>query len=175
MERRKNLTQDNSNDTGNDQDQSSEDSPVMKALRQQIKDLKDQLKAAPDRDSLAAEIRAELARDSAIEARLVSHKIPVGILDSVKSKLGDAEATAEAVDKALSDIGFSVDGTDAGSDQSNQDSQQQGDLAGVASLSAQVQSAAGQATPANAVEAVNQAKTREELIEAARKGGFLAG
>jgi len=164
------LTQDNDTDTA-DAGEVGEDSPVMKAMRSQIKELERALKAAPDRESLAAELRAELARDSAIESELIRFGHPKGILEVVKGKLGDAEVSSEGVAEALKGIGYEVD-VDGAASPSDDQSESQSDLARVASLSAEVQSAASGGVP-DILTQINQADSREALRKIAADGGFL--
>ena len=136
------MTLENNTD-GTDAVDESADSPVMKALRQQIKDLKDLVKAAPTRESIEAEIRAGLARESAISEQLIALGHPAGMSVVLNGKLGEAEVTRESVASALQSIGYKVEVDDAAQDEGNEPTVNQSDLANVSSLSAQVRSAAG--------------------------------
>lgn len=173
MERRKSLTLDNPGNTVDTQDEGV-DSPVIKALRSQIKDLERELKARPDRDTLAAELRTQLDRDNEIIAQLKAHGHPAGILDVVKSKLGDGEVTSEGVASALTGIGYQLDGAGTVQDSGVQDNPDLSDLAKVTSLSREVSSAASGATPDSIMDKISSAQSPEELAAVMGEAGLTA-
>jgi hypothetical protein len=136
------LTQDNNTEGDVALDEST-DSPVMKALRKQIKDLEKQANSAPTRESIEAEVRDELARQSAISEQLIALGHPVGMSSLLKGQLGEAEVTRESVAEALRGIGYQVEVDGASSEPEGEDStQDHTDLANVTGLSAKVRSAA---------------------------------
>jgi hypothetical protein len=156
------LTQDSNIDTTEAVDESSE-SAVIRALRKQIKDIEAELKGRPDRPTLEAEIRESLKRDNAIEGVLTTLGHPAGILDVVKAKLGDAEVTRDSVADALRGIGYQVEVDDAPAGEGHEPSESESDLAKVASLSAQVRSAAQGVAPVTDIQRINQAQSQAEL------------
>lgn len=167
------MTQDNYTDTASAADESNEDSPVIQSLRQQVKDLQKQVKSAPDRDSLEAEIREQLTRDSAIQTQLGKFGHPAGILDVVKGKLGENEVTEDTVAEALTAIGYTVDKADGAPETAKEPGDSRTDLANVTDLSRSVQSAAGSGAPASELSRVQNAQTPEELAAIAAEGGWL--
>jgi hypothetical protein len=168
------LTLDNNTEPVETPDQpDAEDSGVIKGLRADVKDLKAQVKAAPSREVLEAEIRSELARESAIKEQLVSLGHPAGIMELVSGKLGEAEVTKESVAEALTGIGYEVDVDGAGSGDDANTGDPSSDLAKVTSLSAQVQSAA-QNVPADDVgQKIAEAETPAQLAEIMAKADLL--
>lgn len=170
------MTQEGNTDTADTLGTGSDDNAVMKALRKQISDLEKELKSRPDRDTLLAEFRDEQVRDFAIQDQLIGLGHPKGMLDAVKGRLdGDAEVTTEVVAKALTDIGYKVEVAGDGSSQADGTAGAGAELAGIADLSAQVQSAAGSGNPAPILDRINQATSPEEIAEIAAEGGFLVG
>jgi hypothetical protein len=158
------LTTDNDTEGTETQDQSTDDSPVIKALRKQISDLTSELKSAPTRELVEAEVRTELERESAISEHLVALGHPTGMSAVLKGKLGDAEVTKETVITALQGIGYEVDVTDASPESDNEDSAQQAsELAKVQGLSAKVQAATQGNTTDDLTQRINQTDSREEL------------
>jgi len=167
------LTQDNTTDAVDVQD-TDQDNSLIRSLRSDIKDLQKELKARPDRETLAAELKDQLTRDSAIETQLIGFGHPAGILDTVKGMLGDAEVTAEAVAGALASIGYKVDVDDATSDQEEVTEPEVTDLAKVTALSAQVQSAAKGKDSRNVEARIAQTETPEEVTAIMKEAGLLA-
>lgn len=170
------MTQDNNtvDPEAQGQNQSSdEDSPVIQELRKQIKDMAKELKAMPSRTDIEAELRAQLAREMAVENQLVEFGVPKGIRSVVEEKLGDAEPTAEAVAEALKAIGFEVDDSDDAEGDKPVENKVASELADVASLSAKVRSTAKDNTPQSAIDKINQAKSADELAAIAAEEGFL--
>lgn len=166
----KNLTDDNTTETDESQEDSTsgEDSNLVKDLRKQIKDLGRDLKSAPSRSEIEANIRASVAREKAIESQLIALKQPAGLSELVEGKLGDAEVTREKVAEVLTAIGFSVtEETEGGED----DQHTAEDLAKVASLGNQVANAAKQQTTDNLTDKINAAETPEELAAIMREAG----
>ena len=171
MERRNSLTLDNTDAAVDAQDE-TQDSPVMKALRSQVRDLKKQLKATPDRETLADELRSELARDNSIISKLEGYGYPEGILDTVKAKLGEGEVTDETVTNALTSIGFKIADSDAVSDDAGSESTAGSELVDVTSLSGQVATAASNVAPDTVMDEINSADTPEEVAAAMEKAGL---
>ena len=167
------MTQDNYTDATDAVDQSVEDSPVIKALRKQIKDLQAQVNSAPARESIEAEIRSQLARESAISTLLIELGHPAGMSAVVNGKLGDAEASRETVAEALQSLGYQVVEAEASEDAGEGPSQQLADLAKVTDLSSQVRAASQGSNLASEVEKIAQAQTPEELVRLAAEGGWL--
>ena len=141
-----------------------EESGVFKALRQQVKDQKKELDAAPDRTELEVEIRATLKHESAIEAELIGLGHPIGIRELVDEKLGENEVTKETVTEALIAIGYKVDETDGATEESNKDTTKSG-LAEVSNLSSAVQSAAQNKPSDDLAEKIASANTPEALAK----------
>jgi len=167
------LTQDNETEVV-DVQETDQDSSVIQGLRSQIKTLEKDLKARPDRDTLAAELKEQLSRDTAIETQLIGFGHPAGILDIVKGKLGDAEVTADAVAEALTSIGYKVDVEDATSDHEEVTEPEVTDLAKVTDLSAQVQSAAKGLDSRDIAARINQAESQDELTEIMKEADLYA-
>lgn len=167
------MTQENYTDGTDAVDQSVDDSPVMKALRKQVKDLQAQVNAAPTRESIEAEIRAGLARESAISEQLIALGHPAGMSAVLNGKLGEAEVTRESVAEALQSIGYKVEVEDAASDEGSEPVGNQSDLANVSRLSAQMQSAS-QPGRLDDTSKVLATQSPEELVELMRSQGLLA-
>ncbi len=169
------MTEDNNTETSESTEGSesqdsggSEDSPVIKQLRQQLKDAQKELKSVPSRTELEADIRAAVQRESAIEQQLVAAGQPSGLRPLVEEKLGDAEVTPEGVTEALKAIGFE---TTASDDSGTEGEQSAEDLSGVANLSNQVANAANQQTDSNLTEKINAAETPQELAQIMAEAG----
>jgi hypothetical protein len=167
------LTEDNTTDAGNDQgqnDEGADDSAVIRALRQELKDAQKQLKAQPSRADIEAEARAAVARESAIERELVSLKVPASVRLLVEEKLGDAEVSQEAVSEALVALGFQVTAVDEGG------SGESGGVAAavdaVASLGNQVQAAAQNVQTDDLGAKIAAAETPEQLAQIMRDAGL---
>ena len=167
------MTQDNDTDTVDVQD-TDQDSSVIQTLRKELKEAKAELKATPDRETLVAELKEQLSRDTAIETQLIGFGHPKGMLDTVKAKLGDAEVTAEAVTEALTSIGYKVDVEDATSDHEEVTDSEDTDLAKVTSLSAEVQSAAKDLDSRDLTSRINQAESQEELTAIMKEADLYA-
>jgi hypothetical protein len=166
------LTQDQHTEVVDTTDEGQESS-VITDLRAQLREKDKQLKAKPDRDELAVELKAELANDSAIEALLVGFGHPTGILDTIKRKLGDTETTKETVGKALQDIGYKVEITDVSSEQDSQESTVNTELATVTGLSAQVQSAVQGSATVDVKTQIGETETEDQLNAIMEKAGLL--
>jgi hypothetical protein len=168
------LTEDNTTEAVESQEESAsgEDSPVIKQLRQQLKEAQRELKSVPNRSDVEAEIRAAVAREKAIESELVALSLPAGLSETVEGKLGDAEVTREKVVEALTSIGFQVTAEDDGGTQDEADSRQANDLAQVANLGNQVAQAATQQTQDNLTDKINEAETPEQLAAIMREAGL---
>jgi hypothetical protein len=119
-----------------------DDSPVIKALRKQVADLTKLVNNAPTRESIEAEVRAGLARESAISEQLIALNYPSQLSEVLNGKLGEAEVSRESVAAALQGLGFKVEEPDAAQDAEQAPQVNLSDLANVSSLSAQVRSAA---------------------------------
>lgn len=169
------MTQEASTETTEATDEAN-DNELIRSLRAQLKEKEKELKARPDRETLAAELRTELERDNAITAELGRLGHPAGILDAVKGRLEeDAEVSRETVAQALQGIGYQVEVEDAAEQSEGKEpSSQESELAGVANLSAQVRSAAsGEVDPSAALsKKINAATTQQELEQAMREAGL---
>lgn len=148
----------------------SMDSPVMKALRKQIRDLEKQLSSTPTRESIEAEVEARYLRRQAIQAELIQLGVPTGIGEFLEGKLGEAEVNTSSVTDLLRGIGFSVG--EAGVPDGNGEEQQEANsqLAKVASLSAQV-STSSSGGPANFLDRINSANSPAELEAILKESG----
>lgn len=135
------------------EDESGNESPVMKGLRSQIRDLERELKARPAREEVEAELRAQLKREEAAAAQLIEQGHPAGLARFMLSEIGDAEVTPETVSGFLQGLGF--DSKPVSSDGDKPASQDQ-QLAEVTSLASRV-SAAASGAPADSVMARLQA------------------
>jgi hypothetical protein len=146
----------------------------MKALRKQIKDLQSQVNSAPTRESIEAEIREGLARESAISEQLIALNHPAGLSEFLKGKLGDAEVTRESVAEALKGIGYQVEEADASEGDGTEQSAQASDLAKVSTLSSRVRSAA-QGEPSDAaMQRIQGAESPEKLAAIMAELGLSA-
>jgi hypothetical protein len=169
------LAQDDYTEVAEGQQDESMDSPVMKALRKQIKDLTQLVNNAPTRESIEAEIRAQLDRNSAISEQLIALGHPAGMSEVIRGQLGEGEVTLESVASALQTIGYKVEVANGPEGEDTvQDTTSSSDLANISNLSAQVRSAAGGDVRMDGVSKVNQASTQAELIELMRKDGLLS-
>lgn len=166
------MTQDQHTDVVDTTDEEQESS-VLNSVRKELREALKELKARPDRDELAVELKAELADNTAIEDLLIGFGHPKGILDTVKGKLGDAETTKETVAKALQDIGYKVEITDVSSEEDSQESTENADLATVTSLSEKVQSATQGDTTANVEAQIGEAETQDQVDAIMKKAGLL--
>lgn len=164
------MTQDNDNSAAVTQDESNSDSPVIQQLRQQVKQLTDQVKAQPDRAAIEAEIRSELKRNQAIEIELTNLGHPAGMTGTVAGQLGESEVSRETVADALRAIGYTIQDESDGGSGDDGDAVDQGDLATVTDLSRQVSSAASGTQTPSVEQQIAGAKSREEL--AAIMGGI---
>lgn len=165
------MTQDNYTEAGDESvNSSSEDSAVIKALRAEVKELQREVKGAPKRSELEAELRTQLAREFAIEGQLEALGLPKAVRELVDKQLS-GEVTRESVLAAVTGIGFQVT-PNAGSSQTEANSQA-GDLAQVAGLSAQVAAAASN-TPEPVARKIAQATTPEELAAVMAEQGLLS-
>jgi hypothetical protein len=154
------------------EDLSIDDSPIIKALRTQIRDLEKAVKAAPSRESIEAEIRTELERTKAISEQLIALGHPVGMAAVLQGRLGDADVTADAVAEALRGIGYQVEIGGAPEGNGEQPAAVNSQLAQVANLSAQV-STASASTPASFLDRINSAKDSAELNAIMAEAGEL--
>ena len=143
-----------------DADETSEDSPVIKALRSQIKDLKKELGARPARDEVEAEVRTKLNRESAIAALLIERGQPAGLAEFALTKIGDAEVTAEAVSGFLQGLGVTVEPVSAEAEDQPSQSQQ---LADVTSLASRVSAAAQGASADSVMERMGKTQSKAEI------------
>lgn len=169
------MTEDNTTETSESQEGSesndsgsSEESPVIKDLRKQLRDAQKELKSVPSRSELEADIRQAVERESAIEQQLVAAGQPSGLRPLVEEKLGDADVTPEGVVEALKAIGFEVTASDDGG---TQETQQADNLSEVANLGNQVAQAANQQTPDNLTDKINAAETPQELAQIMAEAG----
>lgn len=166
------MTVDNHTDTDDTVDQSIDDSPIIKALRSQIRDLEKAVKSAPTRESIEAELRNELVREKAITEQLIALGHPAGMWTTVNGRLGEADVTADAVAEALRGIGYQVEIGGAPEGNGEQPAAVNSQLAQVANLSAQV-STASASTPASFLDRINSAKDSAELNAIMAESGEL--
>lgn len=157
------MTQEGYTDTTDATEESMDDSPIIKALRKQIRDLEKAVNAAPTRESIEAEVRGELARQAAISAQLIELGHPAGMWEAVKGRLGESEVTRDSVAEALRGIGYQVEVVEAPEESGGEASVNVSDLAKVTSLSAQVRSAAQGVDPGDVMRKINQATSPEDL------------
>lgn len=169
------MPQDDDTKAADDQQEKDDESSVIATLRSENRKLAKELKAAPDRKTIVAEIKDGLVRDTAIEAQLISFGHPAGILEVVKGKLGDADVSPETVTKALESVGYKVDVEGATSEDDSDDSESEAnaDLVKVTSLSAEVQSAAKGKTTADVTTRIAQAKDQDEVNKIMAEAGLL--
>lgn len=152
---------------------SVDDSPVIKALRKQIKDLESQVKSVPTRESIEAEVRESMARDAAISTQLIGLGHPAGMLDAVKGRLGDAEVSRDSVAEALRGIGYQVEDADATAGTTGEAPEAGSALRDVTALSAKVRSAATGET-SDPLKDIGATESRAELIALMEQQGLLA-
>lgn len=168
------MTQDNNTEVIDTEDESgsTEDSSVIQALRQQLKDAKKELSSQPKRSDLEAGIRAQVRREAAIEGALVSLGHPAGIRSIIEEQLGDAEATRESVAAALTAIGYTVtaDAPDGGGRVESQSNLQQ-----VTALSSQVQSAAQQGGNDDFYDKLNKTTNKADIARLMAEEGLTSG
>ena len=140
-------------------DSSTEDSGVIKALRIQLKELEKDLKSRPAREDLESEIRAQLKRESDAAALLTEQGQPGGLARDLLFEIGDAEITAEAVSGYLQGRGFQV--APVSSDGQEQTPDQH--LAEVTSLASAVTAAASGASADSVSQRIAKAQSPAEL------------
>ena len=169
------MSQDNDTEAADEQQETNDDSSVIKTLRKELREALKELKAAPDRDTIVAEVKDGLTRDLAIESQLIGFGHPAGILETVKGKLGDADVSPETVAKALESVGYKVDVEGATSDDDSVDSGSETnvDLVKVTQLSAEVQSASKGKTTTDVTTRIAQAETNEEVNKIMAEEGLL--
>jgi hypothetical protein len=160
-------------DEGNETTDESMDSPVIKALRKQIAELTKERSNAPTREIIEAEVRSQLARESAISEQLIALGHPAGLSEFLKGKLGDVDVTRESVASALQGIGYQVEVAGA-PEEGEAEASPSNDLANVSNLSASVRSATTGDSRIDGVSKVNMVNTQAELVELMRKEGLLA-
>lgn len=168
------MTDDNTTETDESQEGTSEeDSPVIKAIRKENRDLKKRLDSQPTEAELLEKARAVVARESAIDKQLIAYKVPTSVRELVEAKLGDAEITPESVKDALVALDFQVTSQDESGDDSQPNTQQTADdLAAVASLGNQVANAASQPDNDNITDKLNKAETPAEVAQIMRDAGL---
>jgi hypothetical protein len=150
-----------------------EESPVIRGLRTQIRDLEASLKSRPEREQVAAEVRSQLEREQAIAEQLIALGHPKGMLDTVASKVGEGEVNRDSVAQALTSIGYNlVPENDAANDSKVEaKATDNSALAEVSTLSAQI-SAAAQGEPADSTMAkIAGAKSNAELAAIMAEAG----
>jgi hypothetical protein len=140
--------------------ETNEDSPVIKALRAQIKDLKKDLDTRPVRDEVELEIRTQLKRESDVAAQLIAQGQPAGLAEFALTKIGDADVTAEAVSAFLQGIGVAANPVSADADPQPTQSQQ---LADVSTLAGKVAAASSGATAESVAERLGQTQSMAEV------------
>ena len=169
----KNLTQELDTEGVPVTEEGSESS-VLNGVRKELREAKAELKSRPDRDELRAELKAELAGDTAIETLLEGFGHPKGILETIKGKLGDGEATVETVAAALTSIGYKVDVEGAASSEEVvKEDDPATELAKVSQLSAEVQATAKGKTTVDVTEQIAAANTEGEVNAIMAKAGLL--
>lgn len=157
------MAQDNTTEGTETQDEST-DNELIRSLREQLKEKDKQLKSAPTRESVEAEIRTELERESAISEQLVALGHPKGMSAVLKGKLKeDAEVTRDSVAEALTSIGYEVEVEGAATESESEKSVNQEGLAKVSELSAKVRTTASGDAP-DPIARLNQAATQADLV-----------
>lgn len=149
------------------EDESGNESPVMKGLRSQIRDLERELKARPAREEVEAELRAQLKREEAAAAQLIEQGHPAGLARFMLSEIGDAEVTPETVSGFLQGLGFDAKPVSADGAPASQDQQ----LAEVTSLASRVSAAASGAPADSVMDRINAARSPEEVAAIMREIG----
>jgi hypothetical protein len=159
---------DDTDDGGADEGQ--EESGVIKTLRARERELEKQLKARPDRATLEAEIRAQLALEEAAGAVLTSLGYPAGLSKAMLEQVGieefdpkNAEQAAAQAASFLQSLGFEVTETAETSDDESGDDSSAQKLAEVANLGGKVASASKGTTEQSAAAQIAAAKNPEEL------------
>lgn len=171
------MTEDINTDTTDVEDESvsTEDSPVIRALRKQIKDLQAVTKNAPKREDIEAAVRADLARETAIADLLIGLGHPKGMSAVVKGKMGDAEVTLEGVAEALQSLGYAVAGEDEGAVGSGGETPEaHSDLVNVANLSAQVRATASGSNKESVEDRIAKAQSQAEVNAIMVEAGLAA-
>ena len=167
------MTQDN-DIIDDDATDVSNESSVLNGVRKELREAKAELKARPDRDTMRVELKAELAGDTKIETLLEGFGHPKGMLDTIKGKLGESEATAETVAAALASTGYSVEVEGAVSTETESvESGTETELAKVSRLSAEVQATAKKGTTVDVTDQIAAADTQEEVNTIMAKAGLL--
>jgi len=150
------------------------ESAVLNGVRKELREALKELKSRPNRDELRVELKAELAGDTQIETLLEGFGHPKGILETIKGKLGESEATAETVAAALTSIGYKVDVEGAASTETEGGkSETETELAKVSKLSAEVQATAKSGTTVDVTDQIAAADTQEEVNTIMAKAGLL--
>lgn len=168
------MTDDNITETEGQsgEDNSGENSALVKDLRKQLKDAQRELKSVPSRTEIEADIRAAVAREKAIESQLIALNLPVGLSETVEGKLGDADVTPEKVAEALTAIGFEVTAPTEGEDDDDSGQETAENLASVANLGNQVANAAKQQDTDNLTDKINEAESPAEVARLMAEAGL---
>lgn len=140
----------------------SQDSEVIRTLRQQVKDLQNQLKNQPDVD---AEVRRQVARREAARAALGQLGAPAQLAEIVLDRVED-EVTDESVASVLESLGLTPQSQEPVNEKAKEVSQ-------VSGLAAQVASAAGKGGAEPTVtDELNQAQSKEEVAAIMARAGL---
>lgn len=143
------------------------ESPVMKALRRQIKDLEAELRTRPAEDEVESRLRAKLKREADAAALLIEQGHPSGLAEFMLQKIGDTEITTDVVSSFLQGLGLDTQPAPAESQEQSQSTP----LAEVTALSSQVSAAGAGASANNVMERIAKATSDKELAAIMAEAG----
>lgn len=147
------------------------DNPIIQRLRKEVKDSSRSVKEAEQAGRRAAQFEftlRELGLDSANQK----------VVELVKAELEDQDITLESVEQAFNELGVTgsrepvVKAVEEPATPAEESPVAQ-QMAEVAGLSAKV-NAQAKGGPTPIADRIRNARSQEDLIEAAREGGFLA-
>jgi hypothetical protein len=151
-------------------DESTTESPVLKALRRQIKDLEQELKARPAEQEVESRLRAQLKREADAAALLTGLGHSSGLAEFMLQKIGDAEITADAVSGFLQGIGLTADSASSEGEQPPSQNQQ---LADVTTLAGRVSAAASNTPTGDLAARIAAAQTQEQVNALMEEAGLV--
>jgi hypothetical protein len=152
------------------EDDPYEDTPVIAQLRKQLRDANRELRRIPDQIQAA---RQSWEKAEKVAGHLESFGHPRGILDEALRRLGDAEASREAVGRVLQDIGYSLDAPQAPQPAYEAQAPVNEALRHMSSLSAAVASASS-SSPADVASQIASTQSSEELLNVMRANGLAS-
>jgi len=151
-------------------DVSTDDSPVMKALRSQIRDLEKALKDRPAPEEVESKLRNQLKREADAAALLTKQGQPSGLAEFMLSKIGDQEVSEQSVAGFLQGLGFDAK---PASDDGQETAPATQQLAEVADLAGRVSAAASNAPVGNLEDRIAKATTRAEIDAIMAEAGLM--